>query len=92
MQAILSEALPLTAIPKWVKQKWAKEFTLIYVKAPRLKKQCHNLSSSSSDTSAGQRFQPHNRTLEVGSLEWVVESTTVTHSSADWWDILLPLA
>ncbi len=37
-------------------------------------------------------FQPHNRTLEVGSLEWVVESTTVTHSSADWWDILLPLA
>ena len=23
-------------------------------------------------------------------LEWVVESTTVTHSSADWWDILLP--
>ena len=50
-------------------------------------------SSSSSDTSAGQRFQPHNRTLEVGSfLEWVAESTTVTHSSADWWDILLPLA
>ena len=28
----------------------------------------------------------------VGSLEWVVESTTVTHSSADWWDLLLPLA
>ena len=27
-----------------------------------------------------------------GSLEWVVESTTVTHSSADWWDLLLPLA
>ena len=25
-------------------------------------------------------------------LEWEVESTTVTHSSADWWDILLPLA
>ena len=25
-------------------------------------------SSSSSDTSAGQRFQPHNRTLEVGSF------------------------
>ena len=23
--------------------------------------------------------------------EWVVESTTVTHSSADWWDLLLPL-
>ena len=35
-------------------------------------------SSSSSDTSAGQRFQPHNRTLEVGSLVLVVESTTVT--------------
>ena len=27
-----------------------------------------------------------------GSLEWVVASTTVTHSSVDWWDILLPLA
>ena len=52
-------------------------------------------SSSSSDASAGQRFQPHNRTLEVHGeffLEWVVESTTVTHSSADWWDLLLSLA
>ena len=32
----------------------------------------------------------------LGDLEWevesVVESTTVTHSSADWWDLLLPLA
>ena len=27
-----------------------------------------------------------------GGLEWAVESTTVTHSSADWWDLLLPLA
>ena len=29
-----------------------------------------------------------------GGVEWVVASTTVTvtHSSADWWDILLPLA
>ena len=27
-----------------------------------------------------------------GSLEWVVGSTTITHSSADWWDLLLPLA
>ena len=26
------------------------------------------------------------------SLEWVVESTTVTHSSADWWDLLFPMA
>ena len=37
---------------------------------------------------AGQRFiaaLSHN-------LEWGVESTTVTHSSADWWDLLLPLA
>ena len=25
----------------------------------------------------------------LGDLEWEVESTTVTHSSADWWDILL---
>ena len=28
----------------------------------------------------------------TGDLEWEVESTTVTHSSADWWDLLLPLA
>ena len=28
----------------------------------------------------------------LGDLEWEVESTTVTHSSADRWDILLPLA
>ena len=28
----------------------------------------------------------------LGDLEWEVESTTVTHSSADWWDLLLPLA
>ena len=28
----------------------------------------------------------------LGDLELEVESTTVTHSSADWWDILLPLA
>ena len=27
-----------------------------------------------------------------GGLEWVVESTTVTHSSVDWWDLLLPQA
>ena len=27
-----------------------------------------------------------------GGVEWVVESTIVTHSSADWWDVLLPLA
>ena len=30
--------------------------------------------------------------MTCGGLEWEVESTTVTHSSADWWDILLPLA
>ena len=30
--------------------------------------------------------------MTYGGLEWEVESTTVTHSSADWWDILLPLA
>ena len=47
-------------------------------------------SSSSSQYCAGQRLAPHIRTL--GDLEWEVESTTVTHSSADWWDILLPLA
>ena len=48
------------------------------------------ISSSSSQYCAGQRLAPHNRTL--GDLEWEVESTTVTHSSADWWDLLLPLA
>ena len=47
-------------------------------------------SSSSSQYCAGHRLAPHNRTL--GDLEWEVESTTVTHSSADWWDHLLPLA
>ena len=25
----------------------------------------------------------------LGDLEWEVESTTVTPSSADWWDLLL---
>ena len=30
--------------------------------------------------------------MTCGGLEWEVESTTVTHSSADWWDHLLPLA
>ena len=39
---------------------------------------------------AASRLAPHYRTL--GDLEWEVESTTVTHSSADWWDLLLPLA
>ena len=32
------EALPLTATPKGVIQKWATQSTLIYVKAPWLKK------------------------------------------------------
>ena len=27
--------------------------------------------------------------MTCGVLEWEVESTTVTHSSADWWDLLL---
>ena len=48
-------------------------------------------SSSSSFFRAGQRFPPHRRT-SGGVLEWAVESTTVTHSSADWWGLLLPLA
>ena len=47
-------------------------------------------SSSSSFIIAGQLFQPPRRTS--GGLEWEVESTIVTHSSADWWDLLLPLA
>ncbi len=36
MQAILSEALPLTATPKEVIKKLATKLTLIYLKAPRL--------------------------------------------------------
>ena len=48
-------------------------------------------TSSSSFFSAGQLFQPRRRTSR-GGLEWAVESTTVTHSSVDWWDLLLPLA
>ena len=27
------------------------------------------------------------RVTEGWGLEWAVESTTVTHSSADWWDL-----
>ena len=37
MQAILSEALPLTATPKGVIQKRATNLTLIHMKAPRLR-------------------------------------------------------
>ena len=29
---------------------------------------------------------------ENAALEWEVESMTVTHSSVDWWALLLPLA
>ena len=46
MRAIFSEALPLTATPKGVIKKWATKLTLIYVKAPRLKQQCHILPDS----------------------------------------------
>ncbi len=46
MQAILSEALPLTATPKGVIQKWATKLTLIHLKAPRLKTQWHSLPYS----------------------------------------------
>ena len=46
MQANLSEALSQTATPKGVIQKRATKLTLIYVKSPRLKKQCHILSYS----------------------------------------------
>ena len=38
MHAILSELLPLTATPKGVIKKWGTKLTLIYVKAPSLKK------------------------------------------------------
>ena len=46
MQAILSEALPLTATPKGVIKKRATNLTLIHMKAPRLKKWCHSLPYS----------------------------------------------
>ena len=36
MQAILSEALPMTTTPKRVIHKRATKLTLIYIKAPRL--------------------------------------------------------
>ena len=37
MQAILSEASPLTATPKGVIKKWVTKLTLFYLKARRLK-------------------------------------------------------
>ena len=47
-------------------------------------------SSSSSYSVQGSVFSRIDALL--GGLVWEVESTTVTHSSADWWDLLLPLA
>ena len=43
MQASLSEALPLTAAPGGVVQEWAAGLTLVCLRAPRLKGQCHGL-------------------------------------------------
>ena len=53
------------------------------------------LPSSSSDTEHSNLSIIHSHRVifrvVLRSLR-VVESTTVTHSSADWWDLLLPLA
>ena len=46
MQAIVSVALPLTATPKGVILKRVTERTSIYLKTPRLIKQCHSLPYS----------------------------------------------
>ena len=46
MQAIVSVALPLTATPKGVIPKMVTERTSIYLKTPRLIKQCHSLPYS----------------------------------------------
>ena len=46
MQAIVSVALPLTATPKGVIPKIVTERTSIYLKTPRLIKQCHSLPYS----------------------------------------------
>ena len=46
MQAIVSVALPLTATPKGVIPKRVTERTSIYLKTPRLIKQCHSLPYS----------------------------------------------
>ena len=59
---------------------------LFYIQSVRVRAHCGvvDISSSSSFFSAGQRFLPHRRTSGGLFLEWAVESTTVTHSSADW--------
>ena len=46
MQAIVNEALPLTATPKGVIKKWGTKLTIIFIKEPRLKKRCHSLPNS----------------------------------------------
>ena len=54
MQAIVSVALPLTATPKGVKPKRVTERTSIYLKTPRLIKQCHSLPYSVLRIQKGQ--------------------------------------
>ena len=46
MQAIVSVALPLTATSKGIIPKMVTERTSIYLKTPRLIKQCHSLPYS----------------------------------------------
>ena len=43
MQAILSEASPLTATPKGVIQKMGNKIDIILSESAKAKKQCHNL-------------------------------------------------
>ena len=42
--------------------------------------------------SAGQRFPPHRRTSGEFRMGGGVHDSYRTHSSADWWGLLLPLA
>ena len=46
MQAILSEALPLTATPKGVIQKMGNKIDIILSESAKAKKQCHSLPYS----------------------------------------------
>ena len=46
MQAILSEALPLTATPKWVIKKMGNTIDINLSESAKAKKQCHSLPYS----------------------------------------------
>ena len=60
-------------------------FTIISLSLPAPPGPGDSSSSSETDTQLC-------RAASSAALSHTVESTTVTHSSADWWDLLLPLA